>query len=271
MRARKLIAGVSAAVLAAALLGAGTYAWFSFGQEAKNEFSGEGSNPGGRLHDDFDGHLNKDVYVENFGNRPLFVRVQLNEYMEVSDQPLVQGAAKDDLSTWIPHTPDVDVEICDQVFHAYWDWKLSGNDGERYYLPTSDTDQNSTAPDLGEHFWTAEDAAGNPNLKPVPASEVIFMRDWTEDMIGPYWVFDEDGWAYWAEPLEPDSVTGLLLHQVKQIQETDSNFYYAIDVILQIATLDDIDLIGQEGGIFPGGQRLLEVISVENAAITPTP
>ena len=60
---RKVISAVTAVVVSAAILLTGTFAWQSISQVALNERTGE-VNPGGRLHDDFDG-TNKDVYVEN--------------------------------------------------------------------------------------------------------------------------------------------------------------------------------------------------------------
>ena len=77
----KLISAIVAVSVAAALLLTGTFAWQSISQTALNEKIEE-VNPGGRLHDDFDG-TNKDVYVENFGDTPIFARVRLDEYMEI--------------------------------------------------------------------------------------------------------------------------------------------------------------------------------------------
>ena len=72
---------ITAVAVSAAILLGGTYAWQSISQTALNEKIVE-VNPGGRLHDDFDG-TNKDVYVENFGDTPIFARVRLDEYMEI--------------------------------------------------------------------------------------------------------------------------------------------------------------------------------------------
>ena len=78
---RKLISAITAVAVSAAILLGGTYAWQSISQQALNEKIVE-VNPGGRLHDDYDG-TNKDVYVENFGDTPIFARVRLDEYMEI--------------------------------------------------------------------------------------------------------------------------------------------------------------------------------------------
>ena len=78
---KKAATTVVAVATAAALLLGGTFAWQSISQTALNEAS-DIINPGGRLHDDFDGE-NKDVYVENFANEPIYARVRLGEYMEI--------------------------------------------------------------------------------------------------------------------------------------------------------------------------------------------
>lgn len=79
---KKAVSAVVAAVLTVAVVLTGTFAWQSISQRARNEADGF-ANPGGRLHDDFNGE-NKDVYVENFTDpvdgSPIFARVRLCEY-----------------------------------------------------------------------------------------------------------------------------------------------------------------------------------------------
>jgi hypothetical protein len=250
------------------MLATGTYAWINFGQQAKNEFQGKGSNPGGRLHDDFDGERNKDVYVENFGKQPLFVRIRLDEYMEIAGKSLNNASDKGDVTTWLSHKPDATVGVCDQAFHDYWTWVMGGADGERYYLPTGNKDRDSVDADISANFYSGADAATNPNLKPIPASNVILMQDWTAGpRIGPYWVYDTDGWAYWAMPLAAESATGLLVDAVNLTAEPEEEYYYGINVVLQMATRDDIALIGNDGGITPNGGNLLDIICGDG----PTP
>ena len=78
---KKQVSAVVAAVLVVAIALTGTYAWQSISQRARNEADGF-VNPGGRLHDDFNGQ-NKDIYVENFTDpedgSPIFARVRLYE------------------------------------------------------------------------------------------------------------------------------------------------------------------------------------------------
>ena len=84
---RKVASATMAIATAAASVLTGTFAWQSISQQALNEVAEEYVNPGGRLHDDFNG-VNKDVYVENFmsadeaGGVPIFARIRLDEYLE---------------------------------------------------------------------------------------------------------------------------------------------------------------------------------------------
>ena len=80
---KKIAASVGAVGLAAVIALGGTFAWQSISQTALNEAM-DTINPGGRLHDDFNGS-NKNVYVENFtkDGTAIFARVRLDEYMEI--------------------------------------------------------------------------------------------------------------------------------------------------------------------------------------------
>ena len=39
--------------------------------------------------------------------------------------------------------------------------------------------------------------------------------------IGDFWVIDQDGWAYWAAPLNSSESTGLLLNKVSQTTQSE--------------------------------------------------
>ena len=82
---KKAVSAIAAAVLTVGVLLTGTFAWQSISQTARNESDGF-ANPGGRLHDDFNGS-DKNVYVENFTDAedgsPIFARIRLYEYMEI--------------------------------------------------------------------------------------------------------------------------------------------------------------------------------------------
>lgn len=168
---RKAFAAASAVTLAAVIVLTGTFAWQSMNQTARNEARGKGLNPGGRLHDDFNGETKK-VYVENFGEEAIFARIRLDEYMELGDgagtkdsvignstaKPLI--AAKqtgtgsvsldiDDVNTWLTHKPGTDsIEDCNAAepgFHDYFKWTMGG---KTWYMPTFDKNKDSLDADV---------------------------------------------------------------------------------------------------------------------------
>ena len=79
---KKAVVAVIAVAAAAASLMGGTFAWQNIRQTALNEAS-DIINPGGRLHDDFNG-TNKDIYVENFADEPILARIRLGEFLALT-------------------------------------------------------------------------------------------------------------------------------------------------------------------------------------------
>ena len=154
---RKLAASLTAGGMTAVILLTGTFAWRSISQKGTNEMVGD-ANPGGRLHDDFDGK-NKDIYVENFTSpedgAPIFARVRLREYMEVGAEagnPNADGyeakavgktdAQLNDHSTWAIHHLDESQESTDHMtFHDYVTWDQEG--GSTVYMPTFNKNKDS--------------------------------------------------------------------------------------------------------------------------------
>ena len=47
-------------------------------------------------------------------------------------------------------------------------------------------------------------------------------------------MYDTDGWAYWAEAIEPDTSTGLLLDGLTQLSVPDDDWYYGINVVASL-------------------------------------
>ncbi|MFQ9798526.1 MAG: hypothetical protein ACLR23_05885 [Clostridia bacterium] len=155
---QKQVSAVVAAVLVVAIALTGTFAWQSISQTALNEVE-IGSNPGGRLHDDFNGK-NKDVYVENFSDSDfIFARIQLREYMETGKDagtnrdsldreasPVVAETDINDTSTWTVHTSGG----AHSSFHnEYWKWTMGG---ETVFMPTFDKNKDSLAADINGTF-----------------------------------------------------------------------------------------------------------------------
>lgn len=334
---RKAIAATIVVALVVALVTAGTYAWTAISQAAINETKSNG-NPGGRTHDDFDG-CNKDVYVENYGSRPIFARICLAEYMEIGygaglkpgDTGYNNKKAKsfdpsakiDDPKTWDVHVPaSNDPAVCDNAtdskFHDYWTWTMGG---QKVYMPTFDKDNTSLATDItglntmgvasDDYQHSVTDTQANSNgannifgkdgshdqytvgqqvtdvatyaggrqetethtAKNTLPGNVMTMAAWKAagSLPGPYWVLDTDGWIYWAQAIEPDTATGLLLSGITLTKDMDQDWYYAIDVVGQLATLGDIDQINNGT---PDGQDLIDIITktkVSSVTISPNP
>jgi hypothetical protein len=72
-------------------------------------------------------------------------------------------------------------------------------------------------------------------------STVMSMDAWKTagSQVGYFWVYDTDGWAYWAAPLLPGETTGLLLDSIKLIAQPPDDWYYSINVVAQFATEED--------------------------------
>lgn len=289
---RRVVAAIAAIALAAVLYLGGTFAWQSIGQQALNE-SSDVVNPGGRLHDDFNG-INKDVYVENFADEPIYARVRLDEYFEITQEGsgkttvVTPGAEKDNHSTWETHRFG-DLESSNSTAN-YWKWEMGG---QTVYMPTFNKNKDSLKADInGTYLGTdgvvtdridddryldykeySEDEtdtalatydADIDNLdnngivreqeethtaKPTADAEVITMAEWLASDIktGSFWVCDTDGWCYWAQPIEPHTATGLLLSGIELTQVMDDSWYYAIRVVAQFITADDLGMKDHTG------------------------
>ena len=194
MANKKKIATAAAAVTTAAVLAlGGTFAWQSISQTALNEAS-DIVNPGGRLHDDFDGS-NKDIYVENFtdpdnGGEDIYARIRLEEYFEVvmnygtdaAKTETLVGSTQEvaDDSGNIAYDKDGNV-LYERVYATYqfdgnenedgtykaavdedgtgwWTWTVGGEDSETvYYMPTFNRNKDSLVADINGVY---EDAVG---------------------------------------------------------------------------------------------------------------
>lgn len=292
------------AVTASMGLAVGTFAWQSISQKQVNEKRGT-AGPGARVHDDFNGE-NKDVYVENYtetdGGAKVYVRVRLDEYMEVGNdagitedadhQPLenrdavslIEGADIQQTNTWRTRLPD-DTEDTNP-FMKYWIW---GYGGATIYMPTFNKNKDSLTVDVNGTYQgdgtgvpyndydtytlgqSVEDTAyydadsdsideqpGSPGnggdldknytaekethyaLSTATAS-VVTMETWKKAgmPIGDFWVWDSDGWFYYAKAVAPETATGLLLDSVNIKNYPEGDYYYAINVIGECATAYD--------------------------------
>lgn len=91
------------------------------------------------------------------------------------------------------------------------------------------------------------------------------------DGTGNFWVWDTDGWAYWANPIDPETATGPLLTGLERTDAIiNQDWYYAINVVAQFITGDDLGRANQTGfyedeGSKPTGNALalLNAIGVD--------
>lgn len=141
---------VTIAILVLALVIGGTFAFTAFNQQVLNDRENDVENDlGGRVHDYYDSETeNKDVFVENFGEHPIMVRIRLTEFLETrrageaNFTPLVPGD-RNDTDTWTPYisaTRDITTRTgAGAVFNQYAQLTFGWKRGDQYapwYLPT---------------------------------------------------------------------------------------------------------------------------------------
>ncbi len=123
------------------------------------------------------------------------------------------------------------------------------------------------------HIKTADEIH---DVKPTLDAEVITMAQWLAraegERIGNFWVCDTDGWAYWASPIDPATATGLLLDGIRRTEKIiNQDWYYAINVVAQFVTYDDLGQDDNTGfydieqGTYPSAEALtlLKTIGVD--------
>lgn len=215
----------------------------------------------------------------------IFVRVRLDEYMEFGEgagnvdaernfaESIIDGADLSNKDSWTTYRYGDETS----EFRKYFQMDFGG---KTTYMPTFNKDRNSLEAEINGTFKAdfqdytdyAEErnrqvtadavyAVTNENgetsqkivrethiAKETEDALVISMETWISSgmLPGKFWVYDTDGWAYWANPVDPDSATGLLLDQISRTDEImREDWYYAINVVAQFITYDDI---GKETG-----------------------
>ena len=258
---KKVISGVTALACVVVLLLAGTFAWQA-STSAINSFSGlqevrEPREAGGNLHDNFKRATGeKEVFVENTGEEPIYVRIKLQEFLDTTSDQAPLGTP-----AWVTYIPgDVDTDgwggHVDTFSHDNaFEWQM-GNEEARNVRTIVGTAEWNAAGGLrenrdrlvGDAFGDAvTDAKANTGARPIRTlqeTQVIKMEDYEAKMpsekaefIG--WVYDTDGYAYWSQKLLPGRTTGLLLDGVSA-QPFNETFYYAINVVMEY--VDAVDL-----------------------------
>lgn len=73
-------------------------------------------------------------------------------------------------------------------------------------------------------------------------ASVITMDYWINQLNsqpGNFWVWDEDGWFYWAMPLAAEDATGLIINSVGLRQNPSAQWFYAIFVDAEMAIANE--------------------------------
>lgn len=70
---------------------------------------------------------------------------------------------------------------------------------------------------------------------------VISMSDWNDEgsTPGDFWVYDVDGWAYWANGVAPGDATSLLVDSLLVSKPLTIDWYYGLHVEMEAATAGD--------------------------------
>ena len=204
----------------------------------------------------------------------------------------------DDKTTWTTRKPS-DTAV-DNPFCANAEWTMGGR---TVYMPTFNKDNTDLNPDVngtldgtnpddgiqyddyqtwhlgGSKTANATYAGGatvneTHNAANTLNGSVMTMAEWQAagSVPGDYWVWDADGWAYWANPIYPGQATGLLLDGVEMKSQVNDQLYYAIYVVGQMISKDDTGEEDGTGFYAPGqepsadAETLLERIGAVTAA-----
>lgn len=145
------------AVLGLALLVGGTFAFRAFEQQAINDREREHDvNVGGRVHDYYNRDTeNKDVFIENYSERPIMARIRLSEYLETRQRnvedftPLVSGTSRENVGSWtrwIPSATNINDRANNNASNAFdryseltFGWSREEQSAP-WYLPTFNQD-----------------------------------------------------------------------------------------------------------------------------------
>ena len=228
----------AALIVALAIAATGTFAWHKVVSQA-NEFIGTTTDI--VLHDDFDPDTNlKDVYVENTGNVALFVRMKLDEAMDLTSNT---WRPRPGTSDWQTHIYDASAEDCGhanaagKLFHDYFEWTMGG---QKYYMPGSTSQGLSQNTNI--YNGSEPGVKQTLNAQITTAAQFLAMTQAAQKAFDG-WIYDTDGYAYWSRPLQPGEATGLLLNGVVTLPSLkDTEYYYVINASVEVVDIDDIPM-----------------------------
>ena len=279
--ARRSVLVAVVAVLCVAFAIGTAMAWTDFSQSKVNTFRGT-TDPDVTLHDEFDGE-NKDIFVENSGTQELYVRVRLDEYMEIGGTSFDPAATAKNKDSWKPHAWPQDgsnAADCNCIndgdpnhkFHAYHTWQVTG--AQRKYNPGTPGLVYTKLDDVTKKVdLTTGPKDTQSAIAPITMAKYIELKGkaesqtaidwgveaamtaeefaiWTKLTTTGCWILDSDGWAYWSVALKSETATNLLLDEVKPTgKDFSDDWIYRINVKLQAVTLNDVgDLTAPSAG-----------------------
>ncbi|WP_251713113.1 hypothetical protein [Lactococcus ileimucosae] len=187
------------AVLGLALLVGGTFAFTAFNQRVTNDRLRDNEfEVGGRVHDYYNRDTeNKDVFVENYGEEEIMVRIRLSEFMDIRKrgatdfEPLVGEAVRDEVDTWTTWKPNADninqrqTGTDSAFFNDYSNLTFGWDRGEEFapwYLPTFnhvENDPRAAAAGHARDYFTSDATDGVTNGATHPGDGTDAY--WTED------------------------------------------------------------------------------------------
>ena len=228
---------IAALLVAIAIAATGTFAW-QRAIEKQNDFMGHKRDV--TVHDDFDPDTGlKDVYVENRGNTTIYVRIKLDETMNLTSDTWRPGP-----NDWVTHTYGTSATDCghtnkadNKYFHNYFKWTMGG---WKYYMPGSSS--QSVVQDKNKYNGTEPGVQKTPDAQIITSAQFLAMTEAAQKaFVG--WIYSTDGYAYWSQPLNKGEVTGLLLHGVESLPILeDLDYYYAINVIVEVVDRKDVPM-----------------------------
>lgn len=223
---------------------------------------------------------------------------------------LIPGAVLDDKSTWEPYKLGED-----SAFRQYWTMTMADEEDDSiWYMPTFNKDKDSLQADINGTFDAGftdyvkyGNGEGEINVRILDAvydddaddvdnngtksvreehqiaktinGDVLSMQEWIDGgkKPGDYWVYDIDGWAYWANAIDPSTATGLLLDGIQRTAKPiNEEWYYGINVVAQFITKEAIGSAAHNSGFYHDGEtvstnalKLLAAIGVDvNTTVT---
>lgn len=281
---RKIVSATLAVAMAATMLLSGTLAYF-YRSAITNTFFNTGKDVVG--HDDFvkvkkdsstdyNTVYNKDIYMENIGDTPVFVRVKLTEEFsidgvtQVSAVPHIPTTATESGVTTTDPTVHKTAEGSGDEIHTYftWDMGITSDTSRNYFLSATSEKYNvdegltisddRVAQDTTQNKYQVEVNAGDATVKRLSVVPVITMTEYQtydESLKKTFngWVIDDttkdaadaqdadgNGWAYWSQRLMKGQATGLLLNGVTVSKALDNKSYtYNIHVDFEAVDKDD--------------------------------